>query len=1307
MFKKNKLLLTVLTLIICITMIFTLVACKNDEKETDETEETIEQLFTNGQFTEVSSDSESYPKAPSKWTATPGSTSSQTDLKTPQSSDDVSKGVVDVSKYTIGNGNPGKADNSFDNKMLMINNITATSYAYVSDSISLDKKSYYKLTFYVKTSDLSSYGAYAYVLSDAYGAFENIDTDGKWEQKTIYLRTPESESASIKLSLGLGTGNAKYGYLTKGYAYFDQVVLENLTEVEDDATPFSEADFNALEETDSLIKIDCRTINTTFDYTSNQNAALYTPAQLTGKGGTGAGTAASTGSTYVEKGILDIAQNPTYKFAGYSADAIATDKATGSIGNRMLCINNIKSTAYGYKDNNGLYIEKDKYYKITSKIKTLVGEGSGAVVRLVNSSSEELVALNNLNTSGAWQTIEFYVKANAYTSNTLNIEYWNGFGGQGDGKWTAGAAFFDDLTYEIIDQATYDSAVSSTYVGKYSYATPEGTLIDMTSSLLKSTQYEKSFLDGENLKYTTTSIVNTEEAGAFKGADATYFNTLKIDNTKPTAFSMSSIYKLTMDGKNVDETNKEVFKILPNTAYELTFWAKTTNLTEGASAKIAIISYDPDKQDDYDNAVSEIQAISSINSDSLTDYVDENHSGYTRFSVYILGGAKDTTYAGISITLGTGTNSLQSDSFVMGQLYVSNIRMQQISYSDYSSVSTSTVVFKTSLGGSGNSGELSSNGNFTYIDLSNTNTLYKDSLSDIWNADQQLIGTAVPKDWSITNSAALAVNGGSSKAGVIDVNYYNLASIEAGLTKDNIFSTMSSTYDKEKYPNVLYIDAQNATSIGYKSSSITLDAKSYYMISVYAKAVSGTFSIDVSRTNISDPSTSAAQYTTAQVGNGWNLYVFYIQTGVTSSSVSVGLYAGFPGNTAPDANRNAVLFTQATYTVISENVYNNAVDSIKEADMSNTSTIQYRSKYANYIYATDTMDNTSSSTTDELVSPSNWTGAAVDSSASTTDDDLAKGVFNQTQSNWSELNIKPDTDEFVENVLYSDINRTGDSVLVIFNKKDTSYGYTSNSFTLKSNKYYKVSIDVLTKDLKYVDPETVDTSVEAYEKWVDKKLYETATITLTINNKTYTFGKSLAKKAPTFEDTEEGNIEKNNYYADVDRIVNNSNGWKTYTYYIAVADEITETMTATLKISLGGKNVSYWQSGYVFIDNFTVEDIEDEAAFNAVAPSDESLTYGNAAYDKDVASITYKINFTSEDATAEAEVEEEEEETTSNSTAKDWLWLYITSGVIGGVIVIVLVIYLIKKYAPKGGKKFKKAKTKTITKDSTRGKFSN
>ena len=207
---------------------------------------------------------------------------------------------------------------------------------------------------------------------------------------------------------------------------------------------------------------------------------------------------------------------------------------------------------------------------------------------------------------------------------------------------------------------------------------------------------------------------------------------------------------------------------------------------------------------------------------------------------------------------------------------------------------------------------------------------------------------------------------------------------------------------------------------------------------------------------------------------------------------------------------------------------------------------------------------------------------------------------------------------------------------------------------------------------------------------------------MTINNKTYTFGKSLAKEQPTFEDTEEGKLAKNAYLADVDRLVNNSNGWTTYTYYIAVDKDVTESMSATLKISLGGKNVSYWQSGYVFMDNFSVEDISDETAFNAAAPADNVVTYGQEGYDKNVASNTFKIKFTAEDATAEAEAE-----TTQENPAKDWMWLYITSGVIGGVMVIVLVIFIIKKYAPKGGKKFKKAKKTTISNDSTRGKFSN
>ena len=41
-------------------------------------------------------------------------------------------------------------------------------------------------------------------------------------------------------------------------------------------------------------------------------------------------------------------------------------------------------------------------------------------------------------------------------------------------------------------------------------------------------------------------------------------------------------------------------------------------------------------------------------------------------------------------------------------------------------------------------------------------------------------------------------------------------------------------------------------------------------------------------------------------------------------------------------------------------------------------------------------------------------------------------------------------------------------------------------------------------------------------------------------------------------------------------------------------EDVEEDVSATLKISIGGKSVSYWESGYVFIDNFTVEELDKD-----------------------------------------------------------------------------------------------------------------
>lgn len=1310
MIKTKRILLTLLIFLMCVSLVFTAFACKDkeDPSTTGEVEE-LDTLFTNGNFTATSSANDAaYPHTPENWTGTPGSTSSSSTLKTPQGEKDLAAGIIDIEKTdaTLG-GSPNKPipDKNKDSKVLMINNKTLTAYSYVSDNITLSKDKYYKLSLYVKTTNIENKkgtrgGAYITVTGNAYANFDEIDTKGEWKEYAVYFRSSTTNDYSIQLTLSLGTGNLDTGYMTKGYAYFDAIVLEDLTDVKEDQTAFTEADFNKLVVSPNLAKCDMRTIDKNFNYISSMTSIPYTPSQLTGKGGSGSGTTASTGSSWVEKGIIDLSDvNNTYTFSALGSEPYTLTKVSdASIGDRMLFIHNKNNTAYGYKDNLGLSIERNKYYEISVYVKTSIVDGNGATVRLVTSGNAVLSQVKSINTNNTWAKVTFYLEGNSYADNIIHLEMWLGTGGSGDGDWTKGVAFFDDLSYDIIDAATYTAKKADIEGGievnaaTHSFKEAEGTLIELNNTVFKSTQYNDSFLkeDG-SLKYSSISFETIEVFDAPTTA-------LVAKNNMPSSLSFSTIYKTALDQDTVDEHNKELITILPNTAYELSFWVKTVDLAAASSASLNIISYDVEKKNDFANATTSLVNISSINSENLKNYVDEERDGYTRYVVYILGAEKDTTYAGIKVTLGTGENAAQSSGFVTGSFYLTNIRLQTIDYATYVAASTSTVIHKKSLGGAGTNGELSSNGTFTFVDISSTNTTYEGHLDEVW-VDNKLVGTAVPQNWSISNSTLLTVNGGSSTAGVINVNNYPLSSINSSLDVNNVYENLPSEMTPEKYPNVLYINAVSAPFLGYSSQSITLEARAYYVVSVYARVLEGECTIDVTPTSYNKPLDTALFIDSTDVGSGWAQYFFYIKTGVTSTSVKVSLYANNLNNTENSVVDSKVLFTLATYSKIEEAVYDSAEKVAKDTTNPLSSRIKLNSWF------TDRMDTTSTTFDNKLDTPSNWTGAAVDSNSSISDDDVVKGVFNRVNGNWDLIDINPDETDSFGNTIYANSEKTGDSVLVIYNKEASTYSYSCKSFTLDAGKYYRISIDVLTKDIKYLTKEIVDKDEEKYADWEDKKSYETATITLSLNNKNYSFGKTVEKDKKLTDFTgDKASEEFADYEVDVKRIVNPSE-WTTYTFYIALDKEIEETVSASLKLSIGGKNVSYWQSGYLFLDNFEFEEMdaiafEGDEGVDPTVPKASELTKDNA-----LTATTYRIDFTNEDATAEQEPEETEEPAPENNTGKDFLWLYITSGIIGALLVIILLIYIIKKYAPKQ-KKIKKSKKTTISKDATRNKFS-
>lgn len=1217
---KKRFLLTLLIAIMCIAMLVTAIACDKDTDDNNDDPATGEQLFTNGDFTLTTGDT--YPATPGSWTSSTGASGA------PSGSDNITAGVIDTSsssfksnKKTYGSiENPGKTGD--DDKILMIYNKTATSYKYTSASITLDKNSYYELTFSVKTllSDpTETSGAYVYLNGDAYAEFKAIDTNGEWKTYKIVIESSNTGSSSISLILSAGI-NSTY---TKGHVFFDSVVLKNLTDVEEGETAFTADDFANLTVDEYTAKYSVIGGDKEFDYASISSTSTFkTPSKYTGNVGTGSDGSAPSSSSYLEKGIVDVNANSSVT-VGDAQYNLTT--AEGSIGNNILVINNKKATAYGYRSSVATRFFAGKYYAVSVNVRTNILEGNGATLKLTNGTDtdERNIVINNINTAGDWQTFTFFIQANNKRNNDLYLELWLGQGGKNDtATHVQGIVSFDKVTYKEVDQNAYNSGVNK--FSLLSTHTPEDVNIN----------------DFVNTTYDESIATDRSQMSVDGGV-------LTINNVLPTAITVSNFTK---DANDKLDKSKG-YTVYPNNYYLMSVMFKTDVADKAKGLNINLVAYNKDGTK-YDDSYSTLASLSALNTLNLDDYKIDGD--YTEASFYIKGSEYESNVVGLQFTLGSGKGT-QSASHVVGTALIKDITVENITPSEYNAATTSTVTKTASFSESSDSNGVSSNGEFKIIDAAATRELYT---NDVFTAQGKLFKhLGVPKNWTITKKTA--ITDGNSRAGVLDVESTDLMN-EMGLDPVDFFNG----YNGEDNPTVLAINSIDSTAIGYSSNSITLNANSYYMFSVWAKSVGSPFSIELA-TKTASGDENNKYYNINPSDNKWHQYFIYVETGISSVSVKLTLYSGNP-QVSSNTQNGWVFFDSAKYISIDENTYKQGCTLV---DSTNVNVLAQS-------WLVDSFDSTS--TSDALTSPENWSGKLVDSEAKSDSDYLAAGVFDQTCGDWSNIDIDPDTDTAVANAIFDNEKNIGDSVLVIYNKKPTSYQYASSSTTLKADTYYKISIWLLTYGLE--------------EK-------ESATLTLTLNKQTYTFGKLLSDKSTDYDKARQ--INTSTYDEDGKETIGT---WTQYNFYVKTEKDV--TASASLTISLGRTGEEKWLDGYVFADNFSVKAISEEE-FIARKPVegeteetiDESLIADN------LVANNFRIVFTEESADAEEDLNAEEEETTTDDTAKDYIWLWITTGVVGGVMLIVVVVVLIKKFAPKKKRSLTKKKSSKTSKNND--KFSN
>ena len=324
--------------------------------------------------------------------------------------------------------NPGfiESINNESNNVLMLYNAMEDVLVCRSESLTLSKNSYYKVSVWVNTQT-DEHANINIVKSDdsklALAGLTDINTNGNWEEKVFYIKSAYED---LSVSLDLGLGSNKQG--ANGYAYFDNCFVTTATEEE----------YN-----NSLVS--------KFDLTNPlNNKEDGKPVYFSGKSNGGLNSTVSY--------LLNIEDLSSVMVKADATSAYETFKGENK---NVLAIHSTNTDDY-YTLTSKLnyYLESGSYYKIsvdvyTAYLKTDVENGvAGAGIKLTNLEDGQFINIKN--TENAWTTYTFYVNPDSSVTSELVFAL-------GSEEYAChGTALFGNILVEkIADQESFVEATSN------------------------------------------------------------------------------------------------------------------------------------------------------------------------------------------------------------------------------------------------------------------------------------------------------------------------------------------------------------------------------------------------------------------------------------------------------------------------------------------------------------------------------------------------------------------------------------------------------------------------------------------------------------------------------------------------------------------------------------------------------------------------------------------------------------------------------------------------------------------------------
>lgn len=1237
----NKLnLKKLLTLLVCLTLIVSVVllaACNkkpDDNKTPDNT--SASPSFTNGNFRSYTTSDKGYPYAPSSFT---GSPTSDTEGSTLPKLETVKRGVINLADYqNLGawctfskfdakrlTGDEDAKNYNKDDNVLMINNTEARYYMYRSSEFSVAANTKYLLQVDVRTANLNggekkgatikiakSYSSGSSIpATEGYASFDAV-TVGEWTTYSFIIDGKYNGSTSLELQLMLGNNNLRDEYKTSGYAFFDNI---RLTTVKDDTVL----------PTENVKTITLSVPNGSFDYkTTSDYPYLYNRVTTT-----------DTNSNYGLVNEVDAKDGKITLVNEYAVDAAAV-KGHGSV----FAIYNVADARMGFYTTNPLYFKRGGYYKVTVSLNTKYVENGKAYLALGKSkdlSDNTVIEIAQKDSeNNGWNEYTFYVYANENTADELYFHF--GLGKDSDDKNKAkGYILVDDLKIEETD----DISQTGDNVTNSRFKPEDNKLTD-------------AFVNKSGTDINGVPVTITGDGEEFSADDKTpYVSSIFSARNRKFTSAKATLAKF--------QTKATLQK---DTYYRFSVWVRTVDVP--STSGVVLTVYDGDK--DTNSAVKAIATFAAVTTDK--DLADSSSSlnGYRELVCYFHTASLQNQDVTFEISLGSG-GAFTSSTLFSGTAYIANASLVETDYTKYNGASASGTYEKKYDWYETLSSETFTNGQFQKYNYSDTKFFKDGGVNE--KGEFQSTSFGVPSGWTLKGEKDKAV------AGIVDVNRENLLNnlaTKIGITAEALKAVPVDANDKPVETFGIYAGgnsyllinsadveglAKESVRAGYVSNSFTLNANSYYKISVMVKVINGQASVylmtdnNISETNVDSKFENIGASTASQTG-GWKRYTFYVKTGFSSISATLGLYLGGEDKDVALTDANMVLADGLNgkyvkkaaneYEVYNKNTHKDATETYNYKDSAKGGTVLFdyviKEDISESVYNAKTASATASAA-DEY-EETKRVEMNLDSFGLATTPDENKPT---SPKGWTKTSLTKDTDteQLQSGVIYSTDYKahSGESCLIIpyLNTAGASY-YASDAKTLTKDGFYKISV------------------------WA--KLSEGHT------------GKAYITLVAT-------NYGENSKYVDYasQTIEVNSTDWKEYVFFIKAPSSDTKidkygenAKDLSLKIRLGfGESADNKASGYVLFDDVLIEKLDVKA--------DEFDKYVNDFKAANTGLTVNTVKYSAIDKEEETTPDKEPDKADSKDSGKNFNWVIFTSVAFGAIVVIAVAAFFIKKYLPK------------------------